>query len=284
MLLLLAGAATVGVIGPSKSFHAVLKILGIDRVKLTVPEGFNRFDIAKRVARLELCTEAEFLSATEDAKTLQKEGVFAKNAEGYLFPDTYLIPNPSPCTEIVARMLRSYRAHTDSLWTLNAPALSELQRTLSFSRSDVVTLASIVEKEAAVDDERPMIAGVFLNRLSDPLFKPKRLYSDPTATYGCLVLGSSLASCEGFDGHHVRPQMLRDAENPYNTYRVIGLPPGPISNPGVSSIRAVLQPAHHRYFYFVAKGGRRHAFSETLDAHNDAVDRARDNVTTDAGK
>jgi UPF0755 protein len=152
--------------------------------------------------------------------------------------------------------------------------LASLEASLGFGRHEVVTLASMVEKEAAVADERSTIAGVFLNRLLDPTFQPKRLQSDPTAAYGCLV-DPAIPACSTFRGK-VTPELLRDPANGYSTYVTHGLPPGPIANPGEASLRAVLEPRSSKYLYFVAKGGGRHTFSESLDAHNAAVKALRD--------
>jgi len=138
----------------------------------------------------------------------------------------------------------------------------------------VLTLASMIEKEARASDERPLIASVFFNRLRDPEFRPARmLQSDPTASYGCVVAGEEIPSCAGFHGN-VTPALLRDASNPYNTYRHAGLPPGPIANPGEASISAVLAPAESDFLYFVAKGQGtgRHTFSRTFAEHREALE------------
>ena len=135
---------------------------------------------------------------------------------------------------------------------------------------DVVTLASMVEKEAAVDDERPTIASVFLNRLRDPGFHPRRLECDPTASYGCLVAPQKAASCAGFTGK-ATAAIEHDPDNPYSTYTHEGLPPGPIANPGARALESVMAPATTRYLYFVAKGDGHSSFSETYEAHAGAV-------------
>src|SRR5690606_33283635 len=130
----------------------------------------------------------------------------------------------------------------------------------------LVKLASIVEKEAANRDEYGLIASVFLNRLSDPKFRPaKMLQSDPTAAYGCKVT-PSLESCRGYSGR-VTSSMLRDASNPYNTYRYPGLPPTAIGNPSTAALAAVLTAPATPYFFFVSPNGGRHQFSETLEEH-----------------
>lgn len=135
-------------------------------------------------------------------------------------------------------------------------------------------LASIIEKEAAVDEDRPLIASVFINRLMDPEFKTHRLQSDPTSSYGCVAWPGEAPSCSDFAGKPT-PAMNRDPKNRYSTYTHAGLPPGPISNPGTKSLEAALAPPTTRYLYFVATGGGRHTFSETFDAHNDAIQRGR---------
>ena len=140
--------------------------------------------------------------------------------------------------------------------------------------SEVVTLASLIEKEAAVDDERPIIASVFLNRLRDATFVPRRLQSDPASAYGCIAVPETAASCRTFTGK-VTHEMNADDGNPYNTYRHDGLPPGPIANPGEKSLAAVLAPPDTHYFYFVARGENRHTFSETYAQHNEAIRKAR---------
>jgi UPF0755 protein len=173
-------------------------------------------------------------------------------------------------TSVARRMLEHGRTKLDGLLAEHDGALSMLEAELGFDLQAVMTLASIVEEEAALESERPAIAGVFLNRLRDPKFLPKRLQADPAVAYGCRVQ-PSLASCEGFDGKRITKRMLEDPQNLYNTYRHDGLPPSPISSPGLASVRAVLEPERHDYYYFVASGGGRHAFSATLDEHNRAV-------------
>lgn len=246
------------------------------RIRVTVPEGFHRFDIAKRLERVGLCSGEDFLAATSDRTLLARFGVEAETAEGYLFPDTYRFEPGTGAQGIAARMLERFRTHAESVLTMSVRDAGAVSPPLS--PREALTLASLVEKEAVRDDERPVIARVFLNRLRDPAFQPKRLQSDPTAAYGCLMY-PALASCASFDGRRVIPSILRDSANPYNTYRHPGLPPGPICNPGLASIRAVMQPAEHDYLYFVAKGGGRHTFTRTLADHNVAVDALRASKT-----
>ncbi|HEX6241935.1 MAG TPA: endolytic transglycosylase MltG, partial [Polyangiales bacterium] len=106
---------------------------------------------------------------------------------------------------------------------------------------------------------------------TSPDFRPRRLQADPTVAYGCLVARDRVPSCRDFDGRRVTPAMVRDPANPYSTYRIEGLPPGPICNPGLSALDAALAPAQHEYFYFVTHGGGRHQFTRTLEEHNQRV-------------
>ncbi len=247
---------------------------GAAPVRITIPEGHTRFDVGASLERWGICTKQEIVGASQDPAVLKELGITGPTAEGYLFPDTYVMHDGMDAPQLLGRMVDTFRRRTDALFDRHVQASASLQRELGWGRAQVLTLASIVEREAAKRDEMPVIAGVFLNRLRDPNFKPHRLQADPTVSYGCLMQ-PLLASCVPFDGRRITRAMTNDAGNRYNTYRLDGLPPGPISNPGLAAIEAVLKPATHRYFYFVAKGGGRHAFSETLDAHNAAVEKAR---------
>jgi len=249
--------------------HATTR-LGSIQVRLLIPEGYSRFEIAERLAEHGVCDADDFLDATEDASLLASYGVEANDAEGYLFPDTYEFDNDTKPRRVVERMLANWTRRYEELQEQYA---EELGKRKGWTTHDIVTLASIVEKEAAVPAERPRIAGVFWNRLSSKRFLPRRrLQADPTVQYGCVAVPEAAPSCEDFDGRITRA-MLDDPENPYNTYRHSGLPPGPISNPGKAAMAAVINPEEHDYYYFVARGGRQHHFSETLRQHNIAVRR-----------
>ena len=245
---------------------------GAEHAKVVIPEGWTRFDIAKRLDATHVCTTRDFLSATEDAALLTELHVpldpAHPSAEGFLFPASYDFDLDSDPRDVVRRMVRQFDKRYAALEDKHESGLKDLDDSLHFGKREIVTLASMVEKEAAVDDERPIIASVFLNRLRDPSFSPKRLQCDPTAGYGCLV-GSTVA-CASYTGR-VTHEINFDPENAYSTYTYDGLPPGPIANPGAKSIEAVMSPSLTHYFYFVAKGGGRHTFSETLGAHNAAV-------------
>jgi UPF0755 protein len=243
-----------------------------ERAKVVVPEGFTRFDIARRLQTMKVCSAQAFLEATTDPGLLAQLGIEADSAEGFLFPATYEFQLDMEPSQVITRMKAEFDKRYERIARDNAMGAETLRTTMGWSVPQIVTLASIVEKEAALDDERPLIASVFLNRLRDPTFTPKRLQSDPTSAYGCLVMPDRIGSCRGFGGR-ATPEINADDTNPYTTYRHEGLPPGPIANPGEKSIAAVLVPAESHYLYFVAKGAGRHAFSETLAQHNQAVHR-----------
>jgi UPF0755 protein len=245
-------------------------------IKVTLPEGFHRFDVATRLEKNGVAPRSAFLAATTDGALLTELGLGgATSAEGYLFPATYELYRDADPAAVVRRLVGEALRRWDVLSKGTSGSGLAFAAELGWERAELVTLASIVEKEAVVDDERPLIASVFFNRLRDPSFRPKRLQSDPTASYGCVAEPERAPSCASYAGKPT-PAVNHDAANRYSTYTQSGLPPGPIANPGEASLRAVLAPATTRSFYFVAKGGGRHTFSETLDAHNDAVRRQRD--------
>jgi UPF0755 protein len=259
---------------PKQLLQRIAHGYGSAGVRVVIPEGFTRFEIAERLERWGVCGKAEFLAATTDPDLLRELAIDGASAEGWLFPDTYLLSDDMDAHAVVRRFVHNAARRLATLEEQEQPAFERLRTELGFGARELLTLASIVEKEAAVHSEQPIIAGVFLNRLRDPAWKPRRLQADPTVAYGCLI-APELASCASFDGRQLTRAMLVDVDNPYNTYRIEGLPPGPISNPGVSALRSVLAPAEHDYFYFVAKGGGVHAFSHDLQAHNAAVEQLR---------
>lgn len=259
---------------PKRLLQRIARGYGSAGMRVVIPEGFSRFEIAERLAHWGVCTRDAFLAASADPDLLRELAIEAPSAEGWLFPDTYLLDDEMDARELVRRFVRNARRRMASVQEQQRAGLERLHAELGWGPNEVLTLASIVEKEAATPSEQPLIAGVFLNRLRDPGWKPKRLQADPTVAYGCAVQ-TQLTSCAHFDGRQLTRAMLLDAQNPYNTYRLEGLPPGPIANPGLSALRAVLAPAEHDYFYFVAKGGGLHEFSRNLEQHNAAVEQLR---------
>jgi len=247
--------------------------LSAGHVKVTIPEGWTVFDIARRLQTLRVCTLRAWLDAVRNPELLAELHIPGETAEGFLFPATYDLAPDSNAADVVRRMKGEFDKRYDMLVKRHDAGILDLETSLAWTAKDIITLASMVEKEAAVDDERATIASVFLNRLRDPAFSAtsgKYLQCDPTAGYGCLIAPEKAPSCLSYTGK-ITHDIVADAANPYNTYKHEGLPPGPISNPGARSIEAVLAPATTHYFYFVARGEGRHTFSETYASHGAAV-------------
>lgn len=218
---------------------------------VTIPEGFTVAQIAALLEERGLTNAKEFLALAQDREfILSALQLDVPNLEGYLFPDTYHFSRHAKAKEMITTMM-------DRFWQTFTPEWRARAQDIRMTVHQVLTLASVIEKETGADGERELIASVFHNRLQ----KRIPLQSDPTVIYGMT----------SFDGNLRR----RDLEKttPYNTYRVAGLPPGPIANPGTHSIRATLYPASTTYLYFVSKNNGTHQFSSTLTEHNLAVDR-----------
>ncbi|UCH06324.1 MAG: endolytic transglycosylase MltG [Deltaproteobacteria bacterium] len=213
---------------------------------LTVPEGLTVQTIAGLFATRGLVDKEEFLCLAMDKGFAASHNIDGPSTEGYLFPDTYVLSKGMGARQILDIMINRFWQVFNSLVQ---------GRDLPMSIREIVTLASIVEKETGLAEERPVIASVFLNRLK----KRMRLESDPTVIY----------DLKDFDGNLTKKHL--QAPSPYNTYRHLGLPPGPIANPGRASLEAVLNPAQTSYLYFVSKNDGSHFFSSTLKEHNRAV-------------
>lgn len=246
--------------------------------RVTVVEGLHRFAIAERLEKSGVVAAAAFVRATEDITLAASLGVErsssrgVESVEGLLFPATYELRQDSAPADVVRRMVTEFDTRYRALAAnVTSPPIGPSGAALS--RREIVTLASIVEREAVVAEERALIAGVFLNRLHDRAFR--RLESDPTAMYGCVAMPEKIPSCRDFNGR-ASPAINRDAANPYSTYTNEGLPPGPIASPGEAALASVLSPAATGYRYFVAKGGGRHTFSETYPEHLEAVRKLRE--------
>jgi UPF0755 protein len=257
-------------LSPSTLLARLERTSGAGHAKVTIPEGWNRFDIGKRLQTLHVCPLRAWLDATVDPALLTELHIDAPSAEGFLFPATYELALDSAASDVVRRLKAELDRRYGQLESTHQPGILELQATLGWTQKEILTLASMIEKEAAVDEERPIIASVFLNRLRDPSFTPRYLQCDPTAGYGCLVAPERAPSCMSYTGK-ITHDIVSDAGNPYNTYKHEGLPPGPIANAGARSIEGVMAPATTRYLYFVARGEGRHTFSETYAAHAAAV-------------
>jgi UPF0755 protein len=216
--------------------------------KITIPEGYNIAQIASLTAEAGFGEREKFIAAATDASFAREKGIEADTFEGYLFPDTYFFPRGTDSRKIIATMVDRFRSVFKPEW-------KDQGQVLGFTIHQIITLASIIEKETGVASERPIISSVFHNRLK----KRMRLESDPTVIYGI----------KNFNGNLTRKHLA--TKTPYNTYRIKGLPRGPIANPGLESIHAALHPANTPYIYFVSKKDKTHQFSTNLKDHNKAV-------------
>lgn len=224
---------------------------------LTVPEGYTRWDIANEVARLGLASRADFLKATYRVELIRDLAPDAANLEGYLFPDTYYFARPADPAAMVRTMVERFRR-------VYGPLAEKAANPQHLSPHQLVTLASLVEKETGAAEERGLIAAVFYNRLE----RGTVLACDPTVIYA-----ARLEKDGEFDGViHVSDLERR---SPYNTYRYAGLPPGPIGSPGRAALEAVLNPPLSDYFYFVSNTHGGHLFARTEREHERNVARYR---------
>jgi UPF0755 protein len=209
---------------------------------LVVPEGYNIFDIAAEIEDLGIDSQQNFLAQARSQVALVRDlDLQAPSLEGYLYPDTYRFPRKAKSPDVVAAMVKRFHQEAH-LMELN----SDVHR--------IVTMASIVEKETAVRDERPLVAGVFYNRLSEHM----ALDTDPSVIYAALLGNRYRGTIYASDLKY---------SSPYNTYRHQGLPPGPISNPGKDSLLAAMHPSRTDYLYFVSDNQGHHRFSKTLEEH-----------------
>ncbi len=223
--------------------------------ELVVPEGYNLFQIGWTLTGTPLISDPkDFLNVALDAKFARSLGVEADTLEGYLYPDTYYLPKGITMPEVAKRMVQRYRDVFTESYRKRATALG-------FSEHQILTLASIIEKEAKVPAERTTISAVYHNRLKIGM----KLQADPTAVYGKKAWITNVT----------KEDLKR--KTPYNTYLHKGLPPGPIANPGQGAILAALYPEKVDYIYFVAQGDGSHYFSKDYNEHGKAIDRYRAN-------
>jgi UPF0755 protein len=217
---------------------------------LTIPEGLTIAQIADVASEQGLTDPAEFLRLANDRAFIASLGIKAETLEGYLYPNTYKFPRPIKARELLVAMVEQLRQ-------VVGPDLLARMQELKMTMHEVLTLASVIEKETGSGGERPEISAVFHNRLK----KHIPLQSDPTVIYGLPA----------FDGNLHKKDL--SSPSPYNTYRVQGLPPGPIANPGIQAIRATLYPSDSHSLYFVSRNDGTHQFSATLIEHNKAVEK-----------
>jgi UPF0755 protein len=242
-----AGASTLAI-------HNLL-VEGAQSVgKVTIPEGWTLAKIARHLEAEGVCTAADFIAAAKSPTLMAEFGVSGKSMEGYLFPDTYFVPRPFPATAIVELMGRTF---FDNLKKIEPGFKS----TNGSKLHETVIMASIVEREYRVDDEAPMIASVFYNRLERNI-----------GLESCATLEYIITEIQ----QKAHPEYItvndEKIDSPYNTYKWAGLPPGPISNPGRTALEAAFHPAETNYLYFVLRDQEagRHFFSRSLNEHNQA--------------
>ena len=228
---------------------------------VVVPEGFTMFDIARAVEDAGLGSATDFLKVAQSETSLISDlDPSARSLEGYLFPETYQFSRMMTMQEMAGAMVKQFRQVATQIGLIPQPynLAPEAVRGLHTT----VTMASIVEKETAVAEERPMVAGVYFNRLN----KRIALDADPSVIYAELLAGKYQGAL-----HHADMQFA----SPYNTYRNPGLPPGPIGNPGRSSLEGAMHPAQNDYYYFVADAQGHHRFARTMEEHTKNVDAYR---------
>ncbi|MHB1025345.1 MAG: endolytic transglycosylase MltG [Desulfobacteria bacterium] len=245
---------------PPSAFDVWRRLTHGDVIKyeVMVPPGANLYDIAKLLEGEKLVTAEAFLAAATSPAVLRRLGIPGETAEGYLFPDRYTFVKPVTPEEILEFMVRQFRRKIP-------PDAEKRAGEAGLSLHQIVTIASIIEKETGSEEEKPIVSAVIRNRLA--LGMP--LQMDPTVIYGV----------KRFDGT-VTGKDLR-TEGPYNTYLNRGLPPGPIANPGLAALNAALNPSKTEYLYFVSRNDGSHTFSRTLQEHNRAVEQFRRAVRED---
>lgn len=220
---------------------------------VTLVEGLDLFEVASHLAAAGFGNEVEFLRLVNSPELVSDLDPEATDLEGYLFPDTYSFARGTAESEVIATLVATFRRR------FHERVLPLLDEESTTTIRELVTLASIVEKETSVDDERAVVAGVYSNRLQ----RGMGLFADPTVIYGLKLSGT-------WDGNLRRRDL--EADTPYNTYRNAGLPPGPICSPGAASLRAAARPDEVPYLYFVSRNDGTHVFSRSLAEHNRNVE------------
>ena len=219
------------------------------RHKITIPEGYNLYQIADLLEEKGIVMKKAFIEKAFDRQLMSSMDVEGVSFEGYLYPETYFLTKNMKAKDVISRM----RAGLRDKFTKN---LEERSKEIGLTPHEVIILASIIEKETGNPDERPLISAVFHNRLK----KEMRLQTDPTVIYGMI---------ETYDGNIRKKDLLK--KTPYNTYRISGLPLGPIANPGIDSIMAALYPDDVEYIFFVSKNNGSHVFTKTYKEHKKYV-------------
>lgn len=248
---------------PHHSLREILDILAKGKVylhRVTIPEGSTLWQIAETLEREKICSKEEFIKWAEDPKFIRDLGLPGPTAEGYLFPDTYFFAKDTPPSVVIKVMTDKFM----EVWR----ELEDFVGRRDLSLKELVILASIVEKEAFYEAEKPVIAGVYFNRLK----RGMPLQADPTINYALKKF------------RRLTYKDYYGVKSPYNTYLNPGLPPTPIGNPGRGSLLAVLKPAKVPYLYFVATPEKRHIFSRTYREHLTAINKIRNSSKADVSR
>lgn len=253
-------------LNPSQMFDILTSGVSVAR-PFTIPEGKNMYQIADQLAERKLVSKSKFIKLCKSSDFIKSLNVFPigdepKTLEGYLYPDTYNLTRDLGEKRIILKFVSEFFNYWND-------AMAERGRSLGLSPHRVITLASIIEKETGAAWERPLISSVFHNRLK----KRMRLQSDPTTIYGIW---------ERYDGNIRKKDLLE--KTPYNTYKIFGLPLGPIANPGAKAIEAALNPEQSSFLYFVSKNDGTHYFSKTFKEHQNAVTQFQLNRAARRGK
>ena len=237
---------------PTSNWKVLTKIVRghVKTYKVTIPEGYTLGQIGNLLEKNGIVSKEAFVKEASSPAIISRHTIDGPNLEGYLFPDTYGLAKESEPAMVIRSFLQRFR----QIYTAD---MAERASGLGFSEREILTIASIIERETSDLTERPLVSAVIHNRLK----KGIRLQSDPTVIYGI----------PNFNGNLTRNDLRR--HSPYNTYLIPGLPPGPICNPGTSSITSALFPASVDYLYFVSKNDGTHKFSSTLKEHDEAVDK-----------
>jgi len=255
-------------LSPSMRPSEILSILVQGKTKMTplvtIPEGWRAEEVAERFAARGVGTPDQFMRLVQEgsiASPLLESRPAGTSLEGYLFPESYAIDGSSTPESMVRRMVEQFEKQF-------TPEMREKAERMGMSVHQIVVLASVIEREAVIPSERPMMAGVFYNRLEAGM----RIQSDPTVQYALATVQRESQARYGWWKNGLTVEDLA-VDSPYNSYRYPGLPPGPICNPGVASLKAAVEPATTDYYYFMAKPDGSHAFARTLDEHNQNVAR-----------
>jgi UPF0755 protein len=257
---------------PRQILDKLVEGVPLEEISVTIPEGKNLLEVAERLETAGVCPHDDAVKAARDKDLIKQLGISGETLEGYLFPDTYKFRPGTPAAKVLSAMVKHAQTVYAEVKAAHKEGFAALAKQYKFGDREVVLMASLVEKETAQPDERPRIAGVFLNRLRLASFVPHLLQTDPTIVYGCTVPLKKSTACQKYQGR-IRKMHLEDKDNPYNTYTHEGLPPGPIANPGRAALEAVLKPDATPYLYFVSKNDGTHQFSKTRAEHEAAVNK-----------